>query len=421
MSYKPAYIVFDYETGEVQSDGSTRASTEAYRKEFRVLSCAFGWLGEDGGLRTVYTRGEHETGEYLEKVVNAEIPLVAHNIQFEKLVTKCRYPDTYSKIKWHADTMRLVQNFDNGGDDQFLQEQIYTDLDDMLLAIESGEDVVKTIPLGGLGLVKAAKRILNAEDHKKEAYEWIRANVSEWSKGKKEGMFLDRLPDDILERYNVADVEVTLKLYEFITEAFRKEKFDWTLDHDLFLGTVEFLVDAKIRGVPVNREALSNYIVEVQTEFDAIGHQFIAALKEPIKEVERIRLLKRIRKLKTLKGRKKYLKRIKAQDPRALKEIRFNPGSNGKLETLFCEVLGMEAKFRTSPSKKHPQGQPSFRSAVLGQWGEHGTVLLKRRKRLIVLKQCQSLLELTKYDGRFHIDLKACGTSTSRFAGGNHL
>lgn len=414
MTYKPPYMVFDYETGEVQPNGTTKASTEAYRKEFRILSCAFGWLTKDGTFKSHYCKGEHDTYEYLERVSRAGIPLVAHNIQFEKLVTKCRYPDLYPNLLWHADTMRLVQNYDNGGNDMFIQEQLYTDLDAMLDAVEAGEDVVRTVSLGGLGLVKAAKRILGAEDHKTEAYEWIRANVEEWSKGKKEGMFLDRLPDNILERYNVADVEITLKLYEFIIRKFKEEKFDWQLDHGLFLGTVEFLVDAKIEGVLIDRERLQSYAQEVQKEFEDIGIRFRAELEGPIREVERTRLLLRIRKCKTLRGRKKLLKRFRAGDGKLHDEVRFNVGSNTQLAALFVNTLGMVPKFVTD------SGQPAFRSAVLGQWGQHGEVLLKRRKRLLVLKQCQSLLELSAYDGRFHIDLKACGTATSRFAGGSH-
>lgn len=414
MTFKPLYMVFDYETGEIQPDGSTKASTEAYRKEFRVLSCAFGWLDGTGQIKTVYTRGEHDTGEFLEKVHGAGIPLVAHNIQFEKLVTKCRYPEIYSGLKWHADTMRLVQNYDNGGNDMFVQEQLFTDLDAMLDAVEAGEDVVKTVALGGLGLVKAARRILNLDDHKTEAYEWIRANVSEWSKGKKEGMFLDRLPDDVLERYNVADVEVTLKLYEYIIKKFNEEKFDWRLDHDLFLGTVEFLVDAKIEGTPVDRANLLLYAEQVRKEFLKIGTDFRNRFELEIKKVERTRLLKRIRKLKKLKGRKNYIKRYKTGHLKAVEEITFNVGSNDQLASLFIDTLNIEPKFKTE------SGKPAFRSAVLNHYGEGGEMLLKRRKRLLVLKQCESLLELTEYDSKFHIDLKACGTATSRFSGGSH-
>lgn len=420
MTYKPPYIVFDYETGEVQANGTTVASTEAYRRNFRVLSCAFGWLDATGNFASRYFKGEHDVGEFLARIAEQQIPLVAHNIQFEKLVTKCRYPELYDKLIWHADTMRLVQNYDNGGPDVFIQEQIYTDLDEMILALEDGEQVVKTVSLSGLGLAKASRRILNLEDHKKEAYDWIRTNVPEWSKGKKEGQFLDRLPDDVLERYNVADVEVTLKLYEFITKKFAVEGFDWTLDHDLFLGTAELVVDSKIRGVPVNRKALASYIIDVQNEFDRIGVQFLDRFAEPIKEVERLKLLKRIRKLKKLKGRKNYVKKYRAGHVKALEEIKFNPGSNGQLEMLFCGVLGIEPKFRTKESKKFPKGQPAFKSAVLSQWGDGGEILLKRRKRLIVLKQAMALYALSDYDDRWHLDVKLAAAATGRASGGSH-
>jgi hypothetical protein len=37
---------------------------------------------------------------------------------------------------------------------------------------------------------------------------------------------------------------------------------------------------------------------------------------------------------------------------------------------------------------------------------------------MLVLAQIDSLLELSEADGRWHIDLKAAGTVTGRFAGG---
>ncbi len=90
----------------------------------------------------------------------------------------------------------------------------------------------------------------------------------------------------------------------------------------------------------------------------------------------------------------------------------FNVGSNKQLAALFVGKLKMTPKFVTKT------GQPSFKSAFLSQWGEGGDMLKKRRKRLLVLKQCDSLLALSEYDGRWHVDLKACGTTTGRFAGG---
>jgi DNA polymerase I-like protein with 3'-5' exonuclease and polymerase domains len=130
--------------------------------------------------------------------------------------------------------------------------------------------------------------------------------------------------------------------------------------------------------------------------------------------VERSKLLKRIQKLKTLKGRKKYLKRLRGSPELHADEIAFNVGSNAQLAELFVTVLGIVPKFFSAT------GQPSLRSVMLHQFGEGGTMLAKRRKRILVQKQVQSLYELTEFTGRWHLDLRAAGTSTGRFSGGKH-
>ena len=94
--------------------------------------------------------------------------------------------------------------------------------------------------------------------------------------------------------------------------------------------------------------------------------------------------------------------------------VRFNVGSNHQLRMIFVDILKMVPKFLTD------KGSPSFKSPALPQWGEGGMLLGKRRKRLLVLKQATNLLILSGYDGRFHLDLKACGTSTGRYAGGTY-
>jgi hypothetical protein len=48
-------------------------------------------------------------------------------------------------------------------------------------------------------------------------------------------------------------------------------------------------------------------------------------------------------------------------------------------------------------------------------------MLANYKKRLLVLKQQEKLLELSAKDGIFHQDLKACGTKTGRYSGGGGL
>lgn len=400
-------VVMDVETVELLPDGSTRASTEFYRENFRVLSCGFTERRE-GNVVSWYVEGEAAIEAELEKLQGR--PLVAHNVQFEMGVVKCRFPSLYDKLHWYCDTMRLVQNYDNGGGDDAFERIILDpeDFDEDELAEEAN---IKFKPLQGFGLVVSCKRILGLEDHKKEAHDWIYANVPEAKKGKA-GQYLDRLPKDILERYNVLDTERTLALYEFITEVFQRIDFDWRFDHGLYLSTVHYISAAKIRGILVERDRLMVAGQKVVEEMDEINRHFHKRFAAEILKVERTKLLEEIRTRKSLKGRKNYVKRVRAKEKAYHKDIAFNVGSNKQLAMLFVDVLGMTPRFFTA------SGQPSFRSVMLSQWGSGGELLGKRRKRLLVLKQICNMLKVSEVTGRWHVDLKAAGTSTGRAAGG---
>ena len=418
--YKPPYIVIDFETEE-----NGHGSTEFYRPNFIVSSAAFSWLTKEGAIKSKFILGEANVGYELERIAKGGLPVVAHNIQFEKGVSHCRFPNI--KLNWYADTMRLVQVYDNGGDplafetietiddqlDRLLREATDEDNDEGRPKKGKKKDKPKLVMLAGLGLSKSCKRILQLEDHKKEAHEWLRENVPECKRGRV-GAYLNRLPADMLARYNVGDTEATLKLYKFITDHFVTINYNWRFDHEFFLSSVDRIVSAKIEGVPVDRIAIDTYRTSVIAEIAEMGRAFSEKFSEPIRLVERDRMAKCILKPKTLRGRKGRLRRYKRDDPKLVKEVRFNVGSNAQLESLFCRKLGMVAKFKTA------KGAPAFRSAVLDQWGDGGAILKARRKRLLVLKQCESLLALTVFDGKWHCDLKACGTSTGRYAGGQH-
>lgn len=407
MTYKPPFVVWDVETEE-----NGHGSTEFYRPAFRVTSAAFSWIAEDDSIKSLFVVGEDAVLHRLEGLASAGIPVVAHNSQFEIGVLMCRFPTIGTRLVWLADTMRLVQVYDNGGDP--LAFEYVETLDDLVDAMEEGEEERKVVFLAGLGLVKACMRILKLPDHKKEAHEWIRANVPECRPGR-EGGFLGRLPPDIFERYNVGDTEYALQLYVFITKHFEKIGYDWTLDHRLYFSSVRRIVEAKVRGVLVDRIALASYRDTIEADIQNIGKEFIAKFATPIANVERDKILTHVRKLKTFKGRKKYVKRMRTDAVKYADDISFNVGSNKQLAALFVTQLKMTPKFLTDSE------QPSFRSAVLHQWGDGGEMLKVRRKRLLVLKQSESLLALTEHDGRWHVDLKACGTSTGRFAGGSNV
>ncbi len=397
-------ICLDYETIELQSDGSTKASTEAYRENFRVSSCAFAWNEEDTVVSEYY-EGEPAIRDALIRLVgDKKVPVVCHNIPFEMMVTQCRFAGV--DIDWRWDTMRLVQVWDNGGSEFEFESLPSTD---PLLSEESEE---KRESISGLSLVKSLKRVFRSdyESHKERAYEWIRQNVPDLKKGK-EGAYLDRLPQDIAKEYNCADTEWTLRLYRRLLSDFGRIGFDPRLDHSLYLSSVKLIVGAKIRGIRVAREALSKYRDEVAQEIEEIGRKFINEMASPISIVERGRLRDYWMAPKTAKGRHKRLMKA-LHDPAVWAEhVAFNPGSNKQLADLFVRVLGIVPKFMTD------KGQPSFKSAMLNQWGPGGEMLLKRRKRGIVLAQVESLLALSEYDGRWHSSLRAAGTKSGRYVG----
>ncbi len=400
-------VIIDFESVEIQPDGTTKASTEAYRSNFRVSSMAAAWRNEGGLLETRYLIGEHDCESYLMTLARLELPVVAHNIQFEKLVMACRFPRI--QLNWHADTMRLAQLYDNGGD-----KNLFEYIVDEEWAGDEADTPIKKKPLSGLGLVVCNKRILGGADHKREAYDWIRANIPD-SAGH-EGSYLDRLPDDIMERYNTADTTITLELYEFIMAEFEKKGFDWSLDNSLYMSTVQHLVKAKIKGAPVDRETLKANIAQIADEMAQIGNQFAIKYSKEIGEIESARIQAYVnkpgKKPLTDKVLQKRRDRIRDKGLVTLK-LHFNVGSNKQLEELFKDRLGMSPKFFTK------KGAPSFRSVHLNQWGEGGSILARRRKLLIVLKQCENLLKLSEYDGRWHSSLRAAGTSTGRFIGSN--
>lgn len=395
-------VCIDYETVRVNPDGTMYASPDFWYPDFRVLSCAFA-----SELGTVYRKGEDAVGEVLRYLADRGTKIVVHNLGFEQGVTICRYPDI--NVNWHADTMRLAQNYDLGGkEDEF---EWVTDPDEILE--EGDEPTKKRYPLSGLSLVKCARRNLgDAEDHKKEAHDWIYANVPECKKGKA-GQYLDRLPEDILERYTVADAVTTLRLYEFYTTQFELWEFDWTFDHMLYKSTTTQVVLAKIRGINVKRDKLSDYASKVAGEIANIEKDFRTKYAKEISEVELDRAMKYILKVKTIKGQRNRYKKYVNGDPKTVKEIRFNVGSNTQLAALFVDKLGIVPKFFTD------KGSPSFKSAMLGQWGEGGELLKTRRKRMLVLTQSTSLYHLSADDGKWHLGLKVAAAASGRLAGGS--
>ncbi len=390
--FKPSIIAFDYETA--LTDGTP--SVEYYRDDFRVVSAAFSWFREDGSIKSVYREGEAQVRAFLLKC--GDTPLVVHNAQFEIGVSRARFPDVNLNIT--HDTMRLAQVADNGGKEAQKRQELT--IDDELG--EAEEDRSKT----GLRLQQVTSRWLPAEfhNHKEPYYEYLRERGV---KTGKEGENLHLLPPDMLEKYNVADSEVTLRLYNVFTEHFASIGYDTTLDHQLYLSTTAKVAHSKARGVRVDRARLQAYRDVVTGEIAEIGHTFKRRFKAEIDGLEQEALVAYVGSRKSERGQVDAW--LRAVEDTSVYE--FNVGSTHQLANLFIGKLGMKAMFTTA------KGAPAFGKSFLSQWGDGGEMLKKRRTKLIGLKQTEALLELSEYDGRWHCDLKACGTATGRFAGGN--
>ena len=404
-------VCIDFETVELLPNGSTVASADFWKPTFRVASCAFTWY--DGDFRiSKFVKGEKEVGEELAR--HQHKGMIVYNLQFEEGVVACRYP--HLKLNWYVDVMRLAQLYDGGGgfeafDMVLIDDEVTHDIDEENEETEKKPKYTK-IALSGFGLSKASRRIIGrTEDHKAEAHAWIYANVPECKKGQA-GKYLDRLPDDIMERYNIADTETTFDLYEFITTQFRVDEFDWTVDHTLYKASVSRIVESEIRGIPVNREGLQEFLDATVKEIADIGTNFRETYKNEIRQVEYRRIIDWILEPKTAKGRQKRLNTYySGKGDAMLKATVFNPGSNKQLGLLFQGVLGIKPVFFTE------KGAPSFKSSHLHQWSDAGKMLLARRKRILVQKQAEAILRQSTYDGRLHIRLKAVGTKTGRFSG----
>ncbi len=399
-------IAVDFETVELQSDGSTRASTEAYRENFRVSSMATTEV-VGGDYVSEYYEGEEACRAALEKLQGR--PLLAFNVQFEMLVSMCRFPEL--NLNWAVDAQRQAMCYDNGGDPLGFEM--------LLVDYELGEDEeeeakvtkLKKVSTSGFGLAKCVQRILKAPDHKKEAYDWLVSNNV--CKAGQEGAHLDKLPADIMRRYNVGDTELTFALMQHCVTYFEQIGFDWTIDHKLYMTSALRLAQAKRRGIKVDLDYLAGSISALKADSAAVDTKFLDQMAEPIKLVARDLKLKRLKKFKTLRGAVKWRKRMAAKGWE--KTCRFNPGSGQQLASLFCGKLGIDAFFKTD------KGSPSMKAAHLYSYGDGGLLLTERKKILLVLQQCEKLKDKASYDGRWHVDLKACGTVTSRFAGAGGL
>ncbi len=384
----------DFETAD-----SRGASTEYYRPDFRILSAAVSWRSESGDLHSLFLEGEPEVNTLVSFLSLNQTKVVVHNLQFEYGVVHHRLPGL--NINYHADTARLTQLWDNGGRRDEAEEASYE---------EDDAPPVKVANVG-LSLVACVSRVLDPihHDHKKPYHDKL---VSEFRIKKSDlGKSLHLLSKEDLAAYNMADSEVTLRLYEELTSRFTSTSFDWTLDHEIYAASCYMTSDARSKGVLVDLNKARESLDLFNKEYWAMEFSFRERFQKEIEELENETLEATLALLKTDKGREKAKARMLANPD----TYRFKISSTKQKQMLFCDKLGMKAKFFTE------SGAPSFKRSLLGQWGSGGLILKKRGSIKVAAAQCETLIEKASYDNRWHIDIMTAGTNTGRMKGAGGL
>jgi len=403
------YVCIDYETKD-----SHGASFQYFRKDFSIFSLSCCWR-DPKTKEPVFWFSTDPTriAQKLASLARSQVPIIAHNLAYELGCTKKVYK--HIKLNWYADTMRLTQLRDGGGD--MFDAPVLTL--EQEIAMELGEMSEKQVKSAwaktkGLSLEAAAARHLpeKYQGHKKPAHDWLEEN--EGIK-KDYGRHLDKLPYDMLEQYNNADTLVTLLLYESHMKYFDEQNFDWQQDNKLFFNRAQLMTGAHIKGIKINLPNLMKYILKVEKEIEAMEIEFMEMFKEEIEQVKNNRLIHLwnhwTQLPKTDRGKANRCKKLESGDMDE-EWNKFKVGSAKQLAELFVDVLGMEYQFET------PKGSPSFKATHLGQWGKGGLILQGRKKRLLVLNQCANTYLSALHDGRTHPSIKISGTRTNRVSGG---
>ena len=402
-------VAIDYETKD-----SNGASFQYFKRDFQIFSLSCCWRDPKTNEPTFwFSNDRNRIAQKLASLARNKDQIVAHNLGYELGCTKKCYP--HIKLNWHADTMRLTQLRDGGGDMYdapvlTLEQEIAFELGEL------SERQVKSAwaKTKGLSLEACTYRHLPQKyhSHKEPAHKWLEEN--EGIK-KQHGRHLDKLPYDMLEQYNNADTLTTLLLYESNVKYFKEQNFDWSQDCKLFFNRAELMTSAHIRGIKINTDKLLDYIVEIEAEIAEMERKFcemFAVELEILKENRLVHLWNHWTQLpKTDRGKANRLKKLESG---AIDSDwnDFNIGSSKQLAELFSKILGIKHQFET------PKGSPSFKASHLSQWGPGGMILLNRKKRLLVLQQCCNVYLSAMHDGRSHPSIKISGTRTNRVAGG---
>lgn len=331
---------------------------DMWAENARVLSVAFSWR-EGDKIVSRFVQGEDKIRKDLQILADSQTEIAVYNVGFEGLCMVSRFPNIKLNIKY--DVMRLVQVFAN-------------------------DDTVHSY-----GLKAAAVRITP------EIANWQIPFETFLAEQKLTWRDVDKVPFDILRTYNTGDTLATLSIFEATTAFFKSIDFKWAYDHVLYMQSAFLIVGAQQRGVKVDIPGLDLYIKALDETIADIGIKF---------REEAGAYLQKAIEILTAKEQSKF--KVKIVQP-----VEFSISKPSHLKALFLDVL------KIVPSHTTPTGEPSFKSEHLPNYGKLGEILADIGTHRIVRVQAMSLRELATKDGRWHLSLKLCGTSTGRYAGGS--
>lgn len=402
---------------DIETSDSRGASLEYFRRDFKVDSLSLAWHeGEE--IKHWFSENPMQITQMLAILAQKQTPIIVHNLAFEYGVLTSKYP--HLKLNYVADTMRLAQLWDAGGPEYADMEEFPLTPDQMIeyeLGSLSDDDIKRLAnKTKGMSLEACARRFLPEEyhNHKSMAADYLREHHGIKAKF---GQYLHLLPTEILEEYNNKDTEITLLLYHELTEYLNSVQFDSAQDWKLYTLRVRLMREAYVKGIKVNRDALYEYIVSIESEIAQIEQEFRTKYADSLDKLAELKLENlmdtwvRGEELKKEEARlQRWLRVITGQEDKRFKE--FNINSGAQLGQLFVDVMGMTPKFLS------PKGAPSLKATHLHQFGDAGNMLKKRKKRILVLQQCINVYLASAYDGRVHCNIKVAGTRTNRVAGG---
>jgi len=376
-----------------------------WKPDFPITDLAISFQGKSG-IISVHETDPEVIYKTLHSLMTKKATIIVHNYTFDIGVISTLYPDIKFTEVW--DTMRLCQVGDAGSYQKKYCRRYK----------EQGG-----IPRDGLSLTACTSRWLHESyhNHKSQYYQYLRDKCGVLPG--KEGENLQLLPPDLMKEYNSKDTEATLMLYTETLKQFNLDGYNgYISDHELYRSRCRQLIESFVDGVKVDREALQECISLMDNTLTQMETDFREVHKENIPKVIQIKTDAYINdpKIKTESGRDKRRRTIEEGLPFGQREkiCEFNIGSYNDLFLLFSGVMGITTPFLTKPNKDGAGGgNPSFAKAHLPSWHESGKILQNRGTVRITKKQAESLLELSEFDGRWHISMQATGARTGRMSG----